>query len=144
MECHCGNKGKYKCPKCLERYCSLDCAKLHKIHCIAVEKPEKPLKVVKHPPRNFLLEEEDEDMLADEELSEMSKKYTETNSKLLKLLKYKSIQKILTEIDLSENRLGALRSVLMQDKEGVSSFSECLDEMLKSLGYLDANGVSIL
>jgi hypothetical protein len=60
------------------------------------------------------------------------------------MLKNPQIAKILKEIDESDNRLGALRSVLSLDKHGSSPFTECLNEMLKSLGYLDANGVSIL
>ena len=32
----------------------------------------------------------------------------------------------------------------MQDKNGESCLSQCFDEMLRSLGYLDEKGVSIL
>lgn len=60
------------------------------------------------------------------------------------MLEHKAIRKVFEEIDRSENRLGALRSVSVQDKQGRSPISLCFDEMLKSIGYLDADGVSLL
>lgn len=96
---------------------------------------DRPAPIVRHPPRNFLLEDEDERILTDEELRQM-----ERNEKLREILADEEIQKLLKEIDESSNRLGALRSVLAQDKSGDSKFRKCLDEMLRSLGYMNENG----
>ena len=72
MECSCGDKGKYKCPKCTQRYCSAKCCEFHKAACMPAEIIPKFLPIVKHPPRNFLIEEEDETILNDDELAQMS------------------------------------------------------------------------
>ena len=72
MDCQCGNKGKYKCPKCFEKYCSSECCNSHKALCKIVKEVNEPAPVVRHPPRNFLMEEEDETVLTDEELGKMS------------------------------------------------------------------------
>lgn len=95
----------------------------------------KPSPFVRHAPRNFLLEDEDERILTDGELSQMR-----ANQKLIEMLAEPEIQKLLREVDESGNRLGALRSVLAQDKQGNSQFRKCLDEMLRSLGYMNENG----
>ena len=145
MSCPCGSKGKYKCPKCLESYCSSSCCKIHKEVCEARKKNmQEPGPAVRHPPRNFLMEEEDETVLSEEDLQLMSNNQLGNNESLLALLKIPGIRKILEEIDKSENRLGALRSVITQDKEGKSPMGQCFDEMLKSIGCLDADGVSQL
>lgn len=60
------------------------------------------------------------------------------------MLKNPELQKIIKEIDSSDNRLGALRSVMAQDKNGDSDFSHVIDLMLLSAGFLDEEGVSTL
>jgi HIT zinc finger len=72
MQCQCGDRGKYKCPKCFQRYCSAGCFNVHKTACAPVESLKKNPPVVRHPPRNFLMEDEDENVLKDEELDQMS------------------------------------------------------------------------
>ena len=38
MKCfRCEEDAKYKCPACREGYCSLECAKIHKLECTQVE-----------------------------------------------------------------------------------------------------------
>ena len=60
------------------------------------------------------------------------------------LLGNPEIQKILRDINNSENRVGALRSVLVMDKNGDSMLSECFDLMLKTTEFLDDKGISSL
>ncbi|CAG9314101.1 unnamed protein product [Blepharisma stoltei] len=139
MDCSCGNPGKYKCPRCLIRYCSKDCYSAHKNSGCERKREPKFTPIVRHPHRNFLLEDEDETILTDEELSQMR-----LNQTLKTMLKNEEVRKLLNEIDSSENRLGALRSVLLQDKDGNSTFQQCMDEMLKSLGYLNEEGQSTI
>jgi hypothetical protein len=72
MECLCGNPSKYKCPKCLVRYCSSACYTIHKENCQEKPKDIEDKIVVRHPPRNFMIEDEDELLLSDQELEKMS------------------------------------------------------------------------
>ena len=144
MECFCGQLGKYKCPKCTVRYCSVQCCKEHKGNCEFNGKKEVEVERIRKVNRNFLLEDEDDLVLDDGELSKLSKWYVGGNEKLREMLKNKILRKILTEVDKSENRLGALRSVMTMDKTGDSLLTSSLDEMLKSIGFLTEDGVSSL
>lgn len=74
MECLCGNPSKYKCPKCLARYCSSACYTIHKDNCQEKPKDTEGKIIIKHPPRNFMIEDEDELLLSDQELEKMSNK----------------------------------------------------------------------
>ena len=38
----------YKCPKCLEKYCSLACYKTHKESCVPISKPKTDHTVKEH------------------------------------------------------------------------------------------------
>jgi hypothetical protein len=66
------------------------------------------------------------------------------NERLKILLKNSEIRRILTQVNESNNRLGALRSVLALDPKNESLISECFDLMLESTGFLDREGVSSL
>lgn len=143
MECFCGQPSKYKCPKCKTRYCSSNCCKDHKARCEFIEE-SKEVEKIKHVKRNFLLEDEDDLVLEDNELAKLSKSYLGDNVKLREMLKNKHLRKILTDVDKAENRLGALRSVMAMDKTGDSLLSMCFDEILKSTGFLSEEGVSSL
>jgi hypothetical protein len=59
---------------------------------------------------------------------------------LRKLLQNEEIRQIVQTIDSSTNPLGALRSVLGQDKNKESPFQTACDEMLKAMGLMTADG----
>ena len=144
MECECGNPSKYKCPVCTSPYCSVKCCKIHKSKCLTEPTPSEPQSKVKQFPRNFLLEDEDDIQISLESLQQMGKIYLGQNSRLKQLLSNPEIQKILRDINNSENRLGALRSVLVMDKKWDSILTECFDLMLKTTNFLDDKGISSL
>lgn len=66
--------------------------------------------------------------------------YLEQSCKLRKLLQNEEIRQIVQTIDSSTNPLGALRSVLGQDKNKESPFQTACDEMLKAMGLMTADG----
>lgn len=137
MNCECGELSKYKCPRCRVPYCSKECYSLHKQTNCERKRSTKFEPLVKHPPRNFLLDDEDEIILSDNELDQMR-----LNPNISRILQNSQLRKVLTEIDHSDNRLGALRSILMQDKTGQGLLTQLVDEILKSLGYIDEKGQS--
>lgn len=105
-----------------------------------MQNPRRFKTEVKQPPRNYLLEDEDELILRQSELVRLSNFYTGSNKVLRQYLKNPELREIIGKIDSSANRLGALKSVLAQDPKGQSLFRQTIDEMLKSVQVLSTEG----
>mmetsp|Transcript_3763 Transcript_3763/g.8023 ORF Transcript_3763/g.8023 Transcript_3763/m.8023 type:complete len:141 (+) Transcript_3763:22-444(+) len=136
MDCKCGNQGKYRCPLCKEeRYCSIECYKAHKAQGCKPHFPKRFRLEVKQPPRNYLLEDEDDIILRQVDLARLR-----SNKVLRQYLKNTELRELIMKVDSSSNRLGALKSVLAQDPKGESLFKKTIDEMLKSVSVLSQEG----
>ena len=72
----------------------------------------------------------------------MRTSHSEHSVKLRKCLESEEIRQIVRTIDSSTNPLGALRSVLAQDKNKESPFQTACDEMLKAMGKMTTEGQS--
>ncbi|GKT33354.1 hypothetical protein ADUPG1_007291 [Aduncisulcus paluster] len=85
----CAKASKYKCPNCKEKYCSLDCYKIHQDKCKKVEEIETI-----HLPLGKTMELlGSEKLLPIIELSAAQKKKLQSNEKISDLLKKKMIRK---------------------------------------------------
>ena len=118
------------------------CSQTHKATCQPQESTKRFAPKVSHPPRNFLLEDEDAEPIREDELALMRTPHTGCSPELLRSLQNPEIREIIRTIDSSANPLGALRSVLAQDKQKSSPFQNVCDEMLKAMNMMSKEGQS--
>lgn len=97
-----------------------------------------------HPPRNYLLEDEEAETLKDAQLDQMSKREVGHSQHLRELLKNEELRELIRSVDSSPNPLGALRSILAQGKSGDTLFQNAIDEMLKAIDLMTPEGQSLL
>ena len=127
------DNSKYKCPKCKNYYCSINCFKEHKEKCITIKgndnqnnenenlNHDKPLN----------LDEEEDIILEKKDLDKLK-----GNQKIINMLKNKSLRKIIREIDGAKYKKRTLERVMKNDK----NFKEFIQDILYTLGFIK-NGI---
>ena len=123
------DNSNYKCPKCKNYYCSINCFKEHKEKCITIEgndnqnnenenlNHDKPLN----------LDEEEDIILEKKDLDKLK-----GNQKIINMLKNKSLRKIIREIDGAKYKKRTLERVMKNDK----NFKEFIQDILYTLGFI--------
>ena len=124
----------YKCPKCKEFYCCIECFKKHKENCnnnnnnknIILNEDENNYK---NKPLN--LDEDEDVILTEDELNKLK-----NNKKIMNMVKNKNLKKIIKEIDNAKFKKKTLEKIQKKDK----NFLNFTLEILKTLGFLNKEG----
>ena len=105
-------ESKYKCPKCIIKYCSVSCYKIHSSNCIPIQiqkQHESPL-ITRNLPDDCVL-------IPDTELSKLKQ-----NSKIMGMLKNKSFRKRLEQVSFDDP------DVFLNCDEDMVKFVELVNE----------------
>ncbi|CAG4987135.1 unnamed protein product [Parnassius apollo] len=109
MSCiHCGSNSKYKCPTCLQPYCSVACYKLHKQNPCCVPTPTEP-PVISTKENNIEYEYPTEDTVPIEKL-----KLLEQSAELKKCLGNPHIREMLEILDKSSHPDALIREYMIE------------------------------
>ena len=125
---------KYKCPKCKEFYCSIQCCKIHKENCNVINNNNnislvEDINNYKNKPLN--LDEDEDIILTKEELNKLK-----SNKKIMNMIKNKNLKKIIKEIDSAKFKKKTLEKIQKNDK----NFLNFTLEILRCLGFLNDEG----
>ncbi|CAK1580395.1 unnamed protein product [Parnassius mnemosyne] len=109
MSCiHCGNNSKYKCPTCLQPYCSVACYKCHKENPCSAPTPTEP-------PVNYTEENKIEYEYPTEDTVPIEKlKLLEQSSELKKCIENPHLREMLEILDKSSHPDALIREYMIE------------------------------
>ena len=132
MECVCCHKDKapYRCPKCIAKYCSVACYKIHKESCSSSIDDQGAQLNGQESTQTVLAENATQHTLIDTEiLSEESKIHLRSSKWLKDILKSNRLREQILAIDKGKDRLKALKAVRKSNTEFDIFVSKMLHEL---------------
>ena len=121
------DNSKYKCPKCKNNYCSINCFNEHKKICIINEEKNNEIEENLNYNKPLNLDEDEDIILEKKDLEKLK-----DNKKIMNMLKNKTLRKIIREIDGAKYKKRTLERMINNDK----NFKEFVQDILITLGFI--------